>query len=301
MSAGDLDQMTERLLSDNLGKIFVASIISHIEIGHLNAAIFRAAWQYTVNNAVLIPRDAKGVINLIQKWPGPSGATSPYLACWFQGRQRPRALRRRRTQEVVHVCKTEYLNARTHAHSRLAGTTTVLPNPAMRSRPFLLWSTVAAAIPHHISADRARDLLGLVHHTRESRADLTLVSFAAGTVASFMRPTALDAGPTSRFFAVSEREWRSRQRQPNSLWMGYTADLSRVRNGGGPYAGLTEAIAPADSTLISNRSREIHLGAVTLPTADDTRRDRAYLHHVRRGKTKRQMRSFLRRSYRVRP
>jgi len=301
MPAEHLDQLIEQLLSDGMGRIFVSNVLNHIEVKHLDARIFRAAWQYAVDTTTAIPRDARGVIDLIESWPGTPGIVYARQPCRLQGRQRPVELQQWETQILVHVCKTEYLNSRKHDALRLGGSLLVLPNPIMPNRFFLLWCVLPQSLPTDVTADRARDLLGLVHHTKEKRVELALISFSPGTVRYVARPTALDGGASSRFFAVSEREWDDRLNKSDPTWMGFTADLDRIRQENFPIAASAEGVAPADNVLISDRATERVLGLVTLPAVGDTRKDRIYERYVRRGRTKKKMRSFLRHNYRSRP
>jgi hypothetical protein len=215
------------------------------------------------------------------------------------GRKRPRQLFQWRRHKLVNVCRTEYLNFYKSAHPIVAGLNTIAPNPLFTNDVFVLWSTSSRAVASGITADRVRDLLGLVHHSRETRANLTLITFDAGTIRGLMRPTTLDAGPNPRFLAVCDLEWANRAAASRNSWMGFATDLFRIRRRARPYEGPPEGIAPATVSLMSLRESEQPLGKVNLSSIDDARSDRSYELYVRRGRTKRELQKILRSYYLV--
>lgn len=291
-----LDVMIERLLAQPVGCIFVINASHHVKIAHLELSLFKAAWRYFIDVDHSDPLDAKGIINQIGKWPGGGATSLGEMPCWLQGRQKPPELESWRQETLVNVCKREHLDARTDGGARLAQTPRI-PNPITRNRKFLLWVTSGASVPSGTMADRVRDLLGLVHHTKG--AELVLIRFAAGKTDQLHRPTALESGANSRFRAVCEQEWIARQSSEHATHMGMSVDLERVRDSRKPISGVAEAVTLADERLISQRFDEWPLGPVGHEGAGDDAFDHHYQTEIRNGLTLSDMRDFLKTSYMV--
>lgn len=290
-----LSELVERLLSDTFGRTFVLNAMNHIELGHLDEQVFADAWRHVVSNSTPTPRDARGVISGVEKWPGRLGEIYAYRPTWLQGCQKPAILDDWHTVEIAHVLPTERLEARLDADARLSADPEPRPNPTARKMLFLLWLTAADKVPIGTTVDRTRDMLGLVHHTMESNADLTLITFPPGALSGLVRPTVLDAGINSRFCGVSQEEWDAWTTNPGTPCMGFTADLERIRMNCLPYTGVPEAVTIADKNVIARRHRVTRLGKVTIEEADDRRYDRRYEAYLQRAHKRLDMKNFLER------
>ena len=294
MNGDRIECLIERLLSAPIGQIFVSNVMNQIDVSHLEEDVFRHAWRHVLHRTTPVPRDAAGVISEIEKWPGRPGETRSYPAVWLQGLQRPDELDYWRAVELNWVCRTESWNARLDAAGRLSRVPAVGASPIARERADMLWFTRREDVSLEPGVDRVRDLLGLVHHTKESSADLTVVTFAAGTLSELRRPTPLDSGANSRFFGVCEAEWQSRTGGGDHPFMGSTADSKLIRERLSPYAGVHEAVAVVDRSVVAHRIATTHLGVVTTSAADDAQHDKDYEDYVRGSRTERDMEIFLR-------
>jgi hypothetical protein len=289
-----LGEVSAWLLDEPIGRIFLWNVMDHVAIGHLEPQLFAQAWKHCVDHSPAGRVESTEIIGRIQSAPTvAAGSSTPSAA--LLGRQRPRTLRRWQAEKLYSVTLTRRLLLRSNGGTRLAGAALTGANPTARA--LVLWVTNKPGLPPHLTADAARDRLGLVHHTVERAADLTLMEFDGSTLGKLSRPTSIVGGANARFYGVSQAEWHRRESNPKSKNMGHAADLGRIRSNTLPFTGACEAVCLADATTLASRVGDNHLGFVTRPAADDSAADPAFEQYLSRGRTRTMQSDFLQIAY----
>ena len=270
-----VEEVVERLLETVGGQIVVCNILAGVQNGLVDVAwtteVLASMGKIGSDADHADPTRFLGLLDGLRTRPptaSPSGLPDIKLGCtaapvpfkvevtnvlpaWLLGRLMSRDDKRRFVRENLALprSRTDVLSPRMMEkwQNEPAAVRTVRANPAaeLGRRDDVVWFTrrsafkkALAAIPTSLRAQRARDLLGLVHH--HEGAMLAAMHFQPPTLSACpsARPTFADAGTHTRFKAWPDDEPARRDRS----W-GRTVDLSALNAHAASVDGCPERIA----------------------------------------------------------
>ncbi|MGH8488812.1 MAG: hypothetical protein ACREXS_08120 [Gammaproteobacteria bacterium] len=140
------------------------------------------------------------------------------------------------------------------------------PNCVIGKPLGVLWVTLAERLADSVTADQARDRLGLIHmRTEDGVLAVRRIPAAAIKSSRYARPIFADAASHRRFKARADTV----ANRSRSTW-GTTADLERLANSKRSIDGLVERVVePIQSATIGQRIFVQPLGRVTIERGGD--------------------------------